>query len=85
MANDRKNNGPATADLPTPPMPPLMKGVKAGRNPGSVFGPPAPSTEPGPRGRLCQLLNLKSPTDSQLFEDAVYEIERLRKEPDEKR
>lgn len=44
----------------------------------SFHGKPSTIPAGGPRAALARLLNLKNPSDDQLFEDAAREIESLR-------
>lgn len=71
---EKKPDKKPSANAPVAP----PRGMSASVARKAVFGPEGPAPGGGARARLAVLLNLKAPSDQQLFEDAAREIESLR-------
>ena len=70
----KRKGKPFVPEAPTEP----LRGVVASAARKAIFGPDGPVGGQTARQKLCGLLNLKGPTDSQLFADAAAMIENLR-------
>jgi hypothetical protein len=82
-SEEKKEAGPVDKKPGPRPRPTLAgppRGMSSSVNRTAKFGPEGPINSPSPRQRLCALLGLKGPTDTQLFGDAAAEIEKLQAE-----
>ncbi len=75
MAQDQKNGGKNGGSKASDPPP--LKGVTAAKDRTAVYGPNGPTVGKSSRQALCDMLNLKDPTDQQLFTDAALRIAEL--------